>query len=186
MHSIGIPFLLLCSIATAYPATKPSPLPSLHAVCDSPTSIGTNASDFPFLVVGNGLDIFFCNRGEPIPPGEAVATLSSIIADIAPTVKEHASDPVPGGAFQKGQLFRPTGDRVTVFVHETGHDVTSWLSWRELSQILTRVENYMVGEGSPRQQHFHEMEFHVRSRGREIAIGRVQIVPGRALADESS
>lgn len=169
--------ITLCLIVRALP-THISLLPSLHQMCGRSTKFGTTSNralDFsPFRPV-NGLDIFFCNRGEPIPPDEAKSALSKSITDILPHLRNHAWDPIPDNAFQKGLFFRPTGDHVAVFVHTVGYEVISWL---ELAQILTEVETYMVGpSGDPRKQHFHELEFHVRSHEGEIALGRIQFVP---------
>lgn len=98
-----------------------------------------------------------------------------MITDISPDLRHHPWDPIPDNAFQRGKFFKPTGDRVAVFVHTVRDEVLSWL---ELAQILTEVETYMVGPGGdPRKQHFHELEFHVRSHEGEIAVGRVQFVP---------
>ena len=181
MLSIGIHFLIftitLCSITEGSPVDI-NRLPLLHQACEIPTRngvISNGALDVsPFRPV-NGLNVFFCNAGEPIPPAEAMSALRTMITDIMPNLRHHPWDPIPDNTFQKGKFFKPTGDRVAVFVHTVRDEVLSWL---ELAQILTEIETYMVGPGGgPRTQHFQELAFHVRSHEGEIAVGRVQFVP---------
>ena len=128
----------------------------------------------------NALDIFFCNPGEPIPADEAISALSSAITDVLTYLPYHRDDPIPGQAFQKSTVFWPSKDRVTTFVHTVrDHE----LAWLELAQILTEIQGYMGGAGGgPRQQRFHELEFHVRYENEEIALGRIQYTPGEQLA----
>ena len=126
----------------------------------------------------NGLKVYFCKTGEPIPPGEVIGALSNAMTDVLPHLENHPIDPIPGRSFQKSTLFRPDGDRVTVFLHTVGgYDLT----WLGLARVLTEVEGYIDGTGGPpRRQHFHELAFFVRDDDNlEVAVGRIQYIPGQ-------
>lgn len=168
---------LIYPIVEAFPIAN-SPSPSLHQICARSTANNTtaiHALGFPPNSPANSLAVFFCNPGASIPPDEAISTLGTAITDILHSVRRVPYDPIPGQAFSKSVLFRPNGDRVTAFVHAVGGAVLLWI---DLVQILAEVQMRL-------QQHPQELHFFVRTDRGEVAVGRVQYVPGQTAGEKN-
>ena len=127
-------------------------------------------------------EIFYCNPGQPIPPEEAPSAITAALTEVLRYLPEHSGDTIPGDAFQKSAIFRPSRDRVATFVHTVGGHKLGWL---ELWELLIEVQTYIGGPGKDeRHQHFHEFEFHVMYDNEKIAVGRFQYLHSRAAVQK--
>ena len=146
-------------------STSAFPLPNVH----------TNSQT-------DDLEVYYCNRGKPIPSDEAYPAITSAITEVLSYLPKHTKDIIPGGVYQNSAIFRPSRDRVTTFVHTVGGHKLEWL---DLLELLMEVQTYIGGDGKgSRYQHFHEFEFHVLYEDEKIAVGRFQYVPGRTASQK--
>ena len=177
-------FISLASLIQAVPANSISSPIRNHA-CVSFKTNSTSAFAPPNSHPNSGtedFEIFYCNRGAPIPADEAFPAITSAITQVLSLLPKHTKDTIPGDTFQNSAIFRPSRDRVTTFVHTVGGHKLEWL---DLLELLMEVQTYIGGDGKDsRHQHFHEFEFHVRYDDEKIAVGRFQYIPGRAASQK--
>ena len=178
-------FLLLlqvCLCPTARAASLPSsPQSALITLAETPNLTIANNGSVSLANLQSETCLFFDNPGGPIPASELRHVLAVADANFHAHLPHSADEPVSKGFFEANASFTETGDRVDLWVHDFGAN----LSWRQLNESLSILQVYMlgIGPGDP-ATHYEELEFNIHvTPGLEVAHGVVAFTPGaRAVA----
>ena len=186
MFAIRLLLLLLqVFLFEAAQATSPStPLSTVPITLTGNTNLTLADHDSPFLAnPGSDVRLFFADLGSPIPPLEVRHVLSVANADVQSYLPHRADKPISKHLYETHHTVPDTGDNIYLWAYAFGFG----LSWRQLSQALTLLQNFMlgIGPGHP-TAHCQQLEFYIQLTAGiriEVARGVVEYTPGaRAVA----
>lgn len=170
-------FLRFSSFSTAQAPSPSLPLQSAAITLGGTTKLKiANHTVVSLVNPGNEISLFFSEFGDPIPADELCHTLSVASVRVQAYLPRYADDPISDSFFEETIPFPATRDSVSLCVYAYGHG----LSWLQLSQGLTILQEYMLGIG-PGHPHAHsqQLDFYVQiAAGTEVAHGVVGFAPG--------
>ena len=186
MFAIRLLLLLLqVFLFKAAQATSPAtPLSTVPITLTENTNLTLADHDSASLANSdNDVRLFFAELGSPIPPFELRHALAVANANAQSYLPYHADKPISKDLFETNTTFPDTGDYIYLWVYAFG-----WgLSWRQLSQALMMLQNFMLGMGPGHPTaHCQQLEFYIQltaGHRTEVARGVVEYTPGaRAVA----
>ena len=185
------PVTLAASVPSlALPHNGPSTLrprtqKDTNLVLVNPTSSGTASLTAP----NHAVSVHFHNEGAAIPLSELFATLSATMSAVRAYLPDSALYPI-SNVFEKNVSFpETTGNSVCVTVN----DYFQWLSWLQLSQALSIVEEYMLGTSGPGHPvaHSQTLDFYIQLMEAgggwiDVAHGLVKFAAGHPAVGKRS